>query len=136
MIAQDLYTFLQDKASIRAIVALSSASPRKASIYPYFLPQSHIGFPALTYSMDDDLEQTLIDGTSTMKEAILSVDCWAYDYIRAHDLADAVKDEMVDYTGTFGSSTVNHCRKERELDLYEPDTKVYRVSLQFRVAYV
>lgn len=137
MISGDLYTFLAAKSSIRAIVAMdTSVSPNKPSFYVHMLPQNHIGFPALTYSQDDNSDQHLLSGVSTLKEALLSVDCWALTYSSAHSLASAVKSEMVGYRGTFGSSTVDFIQKERELDLYESDTYLHRVSLQFRVAYV
>ncbi len=135
MIAGDLYTFLAAKSSIRAIVAMSGNSPTKPSFYTHMLPLKHYGYPALTYALDEDSDQQLLSGISGLKEALLTVDCWALVYSQAHSLAAAVKAEMVGYRGAFGSSTAEHIRKERELDLHEPDTKLFRVSLQFRVAY-
>jgi hypothetical protein len=128
MIAQSFYTFVSGRAGITALTG---------SIYPIMLPQSHDGFPAITYSMDDDADQPLVDGTvSGMREALFSVDCWGLTGVSVQSLASAVKTELIGYIGTMGAHTVNRCRKEREdFNFYESDTGLFRVNLQFLVAY-
>lgn len=134
-IGADFYTYVAALSSIRAIVGLSTTSPQKAAVYPNFLPQNHYGFPALTYTQDEDAQSNTLDGVSTLKEALLTADCWALTYLNAHSLANALVTDLVGYRGTFGTVTADFIRLERSLDLYESDTKLHRVSLQFRIAY-
>lgn len=121
MIAQDFFTFLSGQVSTQ--------------IYPQFLPQNHQGFPAITFSVDDDRDDQLIDGVGSMRTALVSVDCWDLDYLSVHTLADSVSSALVGHVGTFAGSEVSHIRKERQLDLYEQDTGLFRVSLQYLIAY-
>ena len=122
MIAGSFYTYLNAQISV--------------PIYPQVLPQRHNGFPAITYIQDDNLEQTLLDGTnSSLLEARFQVDCWANSYNSVHQLAEDVKAALTGYTGPFGDYTADHIRKEREIDLFEQDTGLHRVSMQFFIAY-
>lgn len=109
-----------------------------SSIYPKHLPQ-HASKPAITYGMDGDDNEQLLDGISSLKTALFDVDCWDLSYITAHQLADAVEAALVGHSGALGTfspaANADHIRKERRFDLFESDTKLYRVSLQFFVAY-
>ncbi len=109
------------------------------SIYPKHLPQ-HVQKPAITYGMAGDDDEQLLDGDiSSLKTALFDVDCWDLSYVTAHELADAVEAALVGHTGALGTlspaTSVNHIRKERRFDLFESDTRLYRVSLQFLVAF-
>lgn len=108
------------------------------SIYPKHLPQ-HVQKPAITYGVSGDDDEQLLDGISSLKIALFDVDCWDLSFITAHELADAVEAALVGHTGVLGTfspaASVDHIRKERRFDLFESDTKLYRVSLQFLVAY-
>jgi Protein of unknown function (DUF3168) len=116
----------------------SGISAISTAIYPHHIPQG-VSYPAVTFGVDGDDNALLLDGISSLKEALFSVDCWDYSVITANRLADAVEAALVGARGDFGglspSQEVDHVRKERRFDLYEPDTKLYRVSLQFFVAY-
>jgi hypothetical protein len=121
----------------------NSAINAAAVIYPSWLPQQNQTFPAVTYSIDENQDDQLLDGVGSLIQSIVSVECWAMTYAAAHTLADVVKSEMVGSRGVFGDLTtspmvtvwVDHIRKVRELDLYESDTRIFRVSLQFVIAY-
>ena len=128
MIGESIYAFLTSRAAITAITT---------RVYPGWLPQQVTTVPALTYTQDEDADQMLLDGeVGSLKSALFSVDCWSESYKTSHQLADAVAGEMVGHRGAMGSDTVDHIRKERESDLpYESDTGLYRVSLQFFIAY-
>jgi hypothetical protein len=130
MIVQSFYSHLSNASGVLAITS---------SIYPHHLPQ-HASKPAITYGMAGDDDEQLVDGDiSSLKTALFDVDCWDYSYLDAHRLADAVETAVVGHTGDLGSLSpadqVDHIRKERRFDLFESDTKLYRVSLQFLVAY-
>jgi hypothetical protein len=114
-----------------------------AAVFPSWLPQQNTTFPALTFSIDDNLDDQLLDGVGTLRQAFVSVECWARSFLAAHTLADVVKAQLIGFTGPFGNLAsspqvkveVDHVRKVRELDLYESDTRLHRVSLQFLIAY-
>ncbi len=133
MIWRCLYAWMAANSSINAA----------ATIYPAWLPQQNTTFPAISFSVDDNQDDQLIDGIGSLTTSLISVDCWASTYAAAHTLADVVKSELVGYRGAFGNVssspvvtvTVDHVRKTRELDLYESDTRLHRVSLQFLIAY-
>lgn len=108
------------------------------SFYPKVLPQVYTD-PAITYGVDQDSDDQLLGDSGSLSEAIFDVDCWSVSYLTAHQLADAVEALLVGHTGALGSASpslyADHIRKERRFDLFEADTKLYRVSLQFLVAY-
>lgn len=127
MIQQSFYTFLTGNATIAALCS---------SVYPQWLPLQHQGFPAISYTMDSDEQQPLLDGSvSSLKEALISVDVWSKSYLEAIQVAEAVSGELVGFTGTFGTNTVDQIRRERKIDQYENDPELFRVSMQFFVAY-
>lgn len=121
-----------------ALVADAGISSITTAIYPHHIPQA-VNPPALTYSVDDQSEDQTLSGASSLKTGLFSVECWDYSVLTAHSLADAVESALIGVVGDFGglspSQTVDHIRKERRFDLYESDTRLYRVSLQFFVAY-
>ena len=130
MIVQAFYAHLSGDAGVSALTS---------SIYPQVIPQN-ASFPAITYQIESDEDSQLLTGISSLYEATFRVDCWDTDQITAHQLADAVEAAMVSYRGDFGSQspaiTAHHVRKERgRFELYETDTKLFRVSLQFLIAY-
>lgn len=133
MIWRCLYAWMTANATINAA----------AVIYPSWLPQQNTTLPALTYSVDDNQDDQLLDGVGSLVQSLVSIECWASTYAAAHTLADVVKSELVGYRGAFGdltvspnvTVTVDHVRKLRELDLFESDTRLHRVSLQFLIAY-
>jgi hypothetical protein len=120
------------------LVNNSGISAITSSIWPKTLPQSATK-PAITWGVDGDDHEQVFGGISSLKEALFDVDCWDLSYIAAHQLADAVEDALVGHTGNFGALSppdeVDHIRKERRFDLFESDTRLFRVSLQFFVAY-
>lgn len=120
------------------LVANAGVAAITTALYPHHIPQG-IRYPALTYSVDADDHEPTLDGISSLKTALFSVDCWDHSYRTAHELADAVEAALINLSGDMGglspSQSVDVIRKERRLDLFETDTKLYRVSLQFSVAY-
>jgi len=128
-IKTSLYTFLTGTSSITDTLSTTT------SVWPAHLPQNHSGFPALTFSMDDDRDDHALDGVIDLKYARFNIDCWAGTYLEADQVATAVKAALVDYRGSFGADTAEHIRKEREIDLFEEDTDLHRVNLQFLIAY-
>jgi len=120
------------------LAADSGVDALVSAIYPHWIPQN-AAFPSISYRLQSDERQQLFDDVSSLKTALFDVDCWALSYLTAHEIADAVEASLAGHTGAFGTLSprdqVDQIRMERKLELFENDTKLYRVSLQFFVAY-
>lgn len=116
------------------ITAQSAITNITTEIYNGWVPQNG-SFPALTFSVSDDIEEQTLDGIGSTRNAIFDVDCWATTLVAAEALAAAVKTALTDYYGAFGANTVSYIYKTRELHLIENDTDLRRVSLQFSILY-
>jgi len=114
----------------------------ESRVYPHKLPQG-VAFPAITYSLDQDSLTPLLDGSvSSLREALALVDCWAKTYIEAVVVADTVVETLLGVVAAGGEmgdtdpvQIVDSVRQERRFELFEDDTLLYRVSLQFAIAY-
>lgn len=125
MIVDSFYSYLAAQAGVVALCP---------QIYPLTIPEG-VTPPAITYSLDGDDRDRLLDGVGDMKSALISVDAWSTDHAGAHAIADAVEASLAGYRGSFGTKTAEHVRLERKFELFESDTGLYRVSLQFFIAY-
>jgi hypothetical protein len=70
----------------------------------------------------------------------VNVDCWALTYLHVHQLANTVEAALLGAAhGELGALSppqmIDAVRVERRLDIFESATLLYRVSLQFMVAY-
>jgi hypothetical protein len=124
-IKSSLYTFLTSKTAVMTLVG---------GVYPQTIP-AQAAAPAIVYSLDDEEMQPLLEGNSPLIEARVTIDCFSATYGGADAIAAAVKTALITHRGAFGSVFAEHIRKERELDLFEPDTRLHRVNLQFLIAY-
>jgi hypothetical protein len=130
MITEALRSHLLNDAGVSALVT---------RIFPLTIPQGQ-DVPAIVYGMDSDLRDTLIDGeTGSLKEALVDLDVYTTRYADSHAIAGAVEAALVGHTGVLGvlspGQVVDQIRMERKFDLFETDTKFYRVSMQFFIAY-
>ena len=130
MIGESMRTHLLSDAGVIAI---------STRIYPHHLPQN-VTFPAVTYNIDGDEREEVFGGASSLKTVLVTIDSWGMTYTEVWDLADAIEDALVGSSGDFGTlsppDVVDHVRMERgSFDLFETDTKLYRVSQQFLIAY-
>lgn len=104
-------------------------------VYPKVAPLN-VRAPFIIYGVDSDMSDTLFDGAETLRQSFIDVDCYAKEYLKAHELAAAVETAFVDYRGALTSAlTAEYIRLERKFDLFEADTQLYRVSLQLYIAY-
>jgi hypothetical protein len=129
MFIESFYSHLAADAGVDALVG---------AIYPHWVPQNAT-FPSISYRLQSDERQQLFDAVSSLKTALYEVDCWSLVHGGAHEIADAVESSLAGHTGAFGTLSprdqVDQIRLERKLEFFETDTKLYRVSLQFFVAY-
>lgn len=99
------------------------------------------GPPVIVFILDDDRRLRLLDGTEGVyREALVSIDCYAATMLLAIQIADAVESALTDYSGVMGATSpqtvVSHVRLERRgPHLFEPDTELRRVPLEFLIGY-
>lgn len=110
----------------------STLTPTASSIYAQFLPQDS-SFPAITFSKVSGPREYCHDG-QIYAEPRMQIDCWAKGYLEAKTLAENVRVALSGYTGTFDSKKVMACFLVNETDIYDPDTQLHRVILDFRFA--
>ena len=120
---------LLDNAAVAALVS--------DRIYPLMIPQGE-PLPAITYSVVATDEDNQEGDADTLARARVQLDCWATTYKQANDLARAVRLALPTTTGAIGSGAnrvegVSIIPIETGRQFYEPDTRYYRVMLEFYV---
>lgn len=103
------------------------------AVYPHFLPEDR-SLPAVTYRISSSRPEYSADGPSN-HGVTFQVDCWSQVYLDLKKLRDEVKDLLDGYTGELGEHYAHLVQIENEVDTYEPETKLFRVSIFFNVFY-
>jgi len=127
MISESFFSHVSNNAGVKALCK---------SVFTQKIPQNE-PLPAITFRLAGGENFPLLDGgSSALKVALFDVDCWSQKLIEAHAVASAVKTSLVGHTGTFGTFTADHIRLERlPFELFEDQTELHRVSMQFFIAY-
>ena len=111
----DLKAHLQADASISGLV--------QDKIYP-LLRKEGTGTPAITYQRITGMPQTDLDGLDgKMLDVRAQIDVWAQGFDTARTLAEYIRLRLQTAASTF------RARVNFDQDFYEPDTRLYRVSL-------
>jgi len=97
--------------------------------YPIKLPEQ-VTFPALTYFQVSGVEGNTHDGFDDTVEARWQVSCWGKTYEDTRVLAEAVKLALRTFSGD-GIEIVKKSSVENETDIYEPDTEIYHIPVDF-----
>lgn len=113
-------------------VCVLVGSDRKARVYPIVLPQDST-FPALTYQLISAPRELTHDGPSGVAWNRIQIDCWASTYLEAKQLATTVRRWLNGWRGRVGDEDVQLMQNLNSRDLYEPETRLYRVSQDWGV---
>lgn len=127
LIEQAFYNVLAAHAGLSALVG-----PR---IYPLILPQNPI-LPAATYARVSGPAEYTGGASSQLVESRLQVSCWAPDYTTAKAVAAQVRAALSALGGTIGGASgvyVAGSWIENEIDVYEPDARLYHVVVDVRM---
>ena len=104
-------------------------------VYPVKLPDSPT-LPAVTYQGISTNPDSTMDGPSGFVEVRLQFDCWGETYGDAKTLQDAVRLALDGYTGLLSDGTaVFNVMLDTASDLYEPDSRLYRASTDYKVQF-
>lgn len=100
-----------------------------ACIWPNQRPEGS-DVPAVVTNVIYTEPATVLDGSDgDLLNKRVQIDCWADSYDEARDLAELVRARMQTEGISFGSSMLS------DQDFDEPDTKLYRVSMDFSCWY-
>lgn len=130
-IVESFTTYLEANSTITAVLASAN------SIHPELLPQQHDGFPALVYSLTDDENINMLDGSvNELSFATIRLRILSPLHKAVHDVATVLKSELTSYRGVMGSNTVELVWKMSERGLPpEIDTELHSVLIDFKIAY-
>ena len=124
----DFRTVLLGDSGISALVG--------TRLYPDLLPQNPT-LPALTYTQVSGIRETNLDGPMDLVERRIQIDGWTETALSRETLAEAVRLALNGFQGPLGGSPetgrIYAAFLDNEQSFYEPDTKLFRVSLDFRI---
>lgn len=101
-------------------------------IYPLVLPNTFTP-PSVVYSIVTDLAGYSHDGPIELHNPRIQIDVWSRSILEAERVADEVERAMLGYQGPMGEVEYTAgWRLDTTTDIYENDTKLYRVSSDFR----
>jgi hypothetical protein len=122
-IESDLYSYLSTYAGLIPLVG--------DRIYPLVAPQS-VQAPYCTYQKISSGRQYSHSGFSNLSRPRMQVSCFAPTYLQAKAVAIQVIAAIEAWPG---SGSVQAAFTENEQDLYDPDTKLYYIPVDFFVYY-
>ncbi len=132
-IVDSLYTVLQTNSTLTDLLRSTK------SIYPHVLPESHPGYPAVTYALVQEEDIPLLNGTrADLRRATVEVRVWDDNYSKVMEIAEVVKTALIGVTGTFGTHVADFIRKDESGEVTlppEPGTKLYSSRLRFDLNY-
>lgn len=131
----DLRVYLAAQAAIEAIVGRDPQGTVR--VYAGSAPQSQPR-PYVVVRQIGGGDQHNLDGAAAWRQPRLQVDCWANRYVQARELADAVRDAVLSYTGTWSGRRIAEVEIENDVDLPEANPIsegdfVHHVMLELRV---
>ena len=117
MIEQTLFTVLSTNTPVQAIVG--------SKIYPVVMPEG-VTVPALVYQKVGTTVVNSLEGFSGIESIRMQFSCYAPTLIGAKQLAQAV-------SAALDGSTVLKCVRIMEMDGQDPETKNFRVVVDFNI---
>jgi hypothetical protein len=115
MIEEALYSHLSTSTGLTALVS--------DRIYPIMMPQDPT-LPAITYQRISNSPVNTIGGFASLDNPHIQFDCWATSYSSVKALGDKLRK-------TIAAATTFNALQMSDQDLYEADTEIYRVSMDF-----
>jgi hypothetical protein len=112
-----IFSTLTGASAVSAIVG--------TRVYPLVLPQK-AALPAISYLRVSGAQELSLSGHSGLESPRIQIDCWATTYAQAKALSAAVQAAML-ASSAFKVGSVS------DRDLFEDETNVFRVSIDFSV---
>ena len=122
----DIRTYMLTKTAITNIVG--------SRIHAQKLPPEAT-LPALVYNRVSTQRTYSHSGDSNFTTPRIQYSCFAENYEGAKDLAEQIVSEMSGFSGTAGSSTIYSTFVEGELDMLDPESKLYFIPVDLMITY-
>ena len=122
-IESDLVAHLKADVTIKALLTYTKDSIDHVKIYPLIKPQD-VGTPYITYQVINDNSNQCIEGIVYQNDARFQLDCWSTKYSEVKAIKEAVISALI---GFKSSNSISN------MDDYEPDTKLYRQLIDFKL---
>lgn len=127
ILEQGLFAFLSADTAISAIVA--------DRIFP--LMQRGDAQPSLVYSrVAAQRTQRLCNTTDPALRGAFQIDSYAKTYEEVKELADIVRQTLVDFAGDMGGTHVSTVILDTEIDMLDPEPGLYRVLQTYFIWFV
>ena len=124
------------ETALRAELLSGSGIGVGTRVYPLALPAT-AELPAVVYTRVSTQRLHCMGGDLALQRPRMQIDVYADTYASALTVAGNILTKLQNKTGTIGSSghtvTNGAILTENETQSYEPDTKTYRVMLEFYV---
>lgn len=120
----ELVTYLEDHTGLNGLVA--------ERIYPLRLPKNYT-VPAIVFQRVGTSRTVCYDGPSQIANARFQFDIWARTYAEVKEIVAQLVTALLGFVGTMGETRVWVTDEPMELDGYEPDTKLYRGTVDFGI---
>jgi hypothetical protein len=109
-------------------------------VYPEPLPQAPT-LPALTYNQVSAVRVRDLTGPAGKSRHRVSISCWATTYAGARALADAVRQSIDGFQGTWQDTQVGSVTLDNEFDLFEegagrPEVGIHRVVQDYIISHL
>lgn len=120
-IHEDIYAYLSGLSGLTALVS--------DRIYPVFLPQG-VSPPCVRFERSSDGGFKDFDGQGQTIRVEIQFDCLALTLSQTEVIAKAIKDDLLNKKGSFGSKNLQAVFLESEFDTFETTIGdgVYRAS--------
>ncbi len=105
-----------------------------ARIYIHDLPQEAT-FPAITYHRISNVKTISQDGDSNLDNDRFQFSCWSYTFVEITTLVDALETALHCYKGAMGDMTAGSSFLENKPSIFEPDTKLFHVPVDFKITH-
>ncbi len=125
-VEKDIRTYMLTRTAITDLIS--------TRIYAQKLPEAAT-FPSLVYNRISSTRNYSHSGDSNMTSPRIQYSCFAETYEEAKDLAEQIVSEMSGFKGTAGSSTIYSTFVENELDLIDPESKLYFIPVDLMITY-
>ena len=126
----DLVSFLGQQSAITSIVS--------TRVYPVRLPQKPT-LPALSYTQISAVRVKDLSGPAGKARRRIQIDSWATTAKGARDLADAVRQAVEPFYGSWADTEVGSISLDNEFETFEEEAGtvgLYRVMQDYIVAHL
>lgn len=122
-----IYSILSTNIDVIALVS--------TRIYPLLLPQD-APLPAITYARVSTERESAFVTDPGLSTARIQVDIWATSALNAMAVSEKVRSALHRYRGTIASVTIEESHIDNEIAMYEPDTEIYHMVLDFLILHL